>query len=470
MTVQVKVHSPKMFAFVLMLGGFMGLFSETALNMALTNIMKDYHITAVFAQWLTTGYLLTMACLVPISVYLMKWFSTKTLIVSGILLSLIGVLTAAVAPTFSILLLGRIIQALGTGILLPLMVTVLMLIFPIEKRGVIMGMMGLVMTAGSALGPTIAEVIISSLSWHYIFWISALLYIIVLFIAFIKVENVAKITKPKVDIFSIILSTIGFSGIILGLNMMAEMSFTQIAVWGPLLIGIVSLALFVRRQFSISSPMLNLQVFKYPMFNLGAAMVFLVILCILGTGIILPIYIKGALFFSSIMAGLILLPGNAINLVLSPIIGKLFDKLGAKLFGTLGFVILLISMFIFALTISIATPIWVIILTFIVMFVGVTMIMMPAQTNALNQLPKELYPNGSATITTLIQIGGSAGTTIAITIYTLSMKSVSGGTTQLSEPSLIAYGAEHTFWYLAVLTFIGLICSLFVKKNTSENN
>ena len=229
MTVQVKVHSPKMFAFVLMLGGFMGLFSETALNMALTNIMKDYHITAVFAQWLTTGYLLTMACLVPISVYLMKWFSTKTLIVSGILLSLIGVLTAAVAPTFSILLLGRIIQALGTGILLPLMVTVLMLIFPIEKRGVTMGMMGLVMTAGPALGPTIAGVIISSLSWHYIFWISALLYIIVLFIAFIKVENVAKITKPKVDIFSIILSTIGFSGIILGLNMMAEMSFTQIA-------------------------------------------------------------------------------------------------------------------------------------------------------------------------------------------------------------------------------------------------
>lgn len=222
MTTQVKVKSPKMFAFVLMIGGFMGMFSETALNMALTNVMSDYHVSAVLAQWLTTGYLLTMACMVPVSVYLTKWFSTKKLIISGIILSLIGVVIAAIAPAFSFLLLGRIVQALGTGIILPLMVTVLMLIFPIEKRGVVMGIMGLVMTAGPALGPTIAGIIISSLSWHYIFWISAVLYVVILIIAINKVENVSEITKPKIDILSIILSTIGFSGIIFGLNMMAE--------------------------------------------------------------------------------------------------------------------------------------------------------------------------------------------------------------------------------------------------------
>ncbi|MEB6612736.1 DHA2 family efflux MFS transporter permease subunit [Staphylococcus pasteuri] len=469
MTTQVKVKSPKMFAFVLMIGGFMGMFSETALNMALTNVMSDYHVSAVLAQWLTTGYLLTMACMVPVSVYLTKWFSTKKLIISGIILSLIGVVIAAIAPAFSFLLLGRIVQALGTGIILPLMVKVLMLIFPIEKRGVVMGIMGLVMTAGPALGPTIAGIIISSLSWHYIFWISAVLYVVILIIAINKVENVSEITKPKIDILSIILSTIGFSGIIFGLNMMAEQPFMNIVVWGPLLIGILALIVFVRRQFTLKSPMLNLRVFKYGMFNLGALMVFLVILCILGSGIILPIYIKGSLMFSAIMAGLILLPGNIMNLILSPIIGQLFDKFGAKIFGIFGFVILFISMLIFAFTISAHTPVWVIICNFMLMFIGITMIMMPAQTNALNQLPKELYPDGSATITTLIQVAGSAGTTIAITIYTIAMKHFSETHEKISETILIAHGAEKAFWYLVVLAFIGLICSLFVKKPKVDN-
>lgn len=139
MATQVNVKSPKMFALVLMIGGFMGLFSETALNMALTDIMADFKVSAATVQWLTTGYLLVMACLVPASSYLIKWFSTKTLIVSGILLSLLGVVIGALAPNFGLLLLGRLIQALGTGILLPIMVTVLMLIFPIEKRGAVMG-------------------------------------------------------------------------------------------------------------------------------------------------------------------------------------------------------------------------------------------------------------------------------------------------------------------------------------------
>ncbi|QQT10250.1 DHA2 family efflux MFS transporter permease subunit [Staphylococcus pasteuri] len=469
MTTQVKVKSPKMFAFVLMIGGFMGMFSETALNMALTNVMSDYHVSAVLAQWLTTGYLLTMACMVPVSVYLTKWFSTKKLIISGIILSLIGVVIAAIAPAFSFLLLGRIVQALGTGIILPLMVTVLMLIFPIEKRGVVMGIMGLVMTAGPALGPTIAGIIISSLSWHYIFWISAVLYVVILIIAINKVENVSEITKPKIDILSIILSTIGFSGIIFGLNMMAEQPFMNIVVWGPLLIGILALIVFVRRQFTLKSPMLNLRVFKYGMFNLGAIMVFLVILCILGSGIILPIYIKGSLMFSAIMAGLILLPGNIMNLILSPIVGQLFDKFGAKIFGIFGFVILFISMLIFAFTISAYTPVWMIICNFMLMFIGITMIMMPAQTNALIQLPKELYPDGSATITTLIQVAGSAGTTIAITIYTIAMKHFSETHEKISETILIAHGAEKAFWYLVVLALIGLICSFFVKKPKVDN-
>src|SRR5699024_8621247 len=306
MATQVIVKNSKMYALVLMIGGFMGLFSETALNMALTDIMEDFQVTAATVQWLTTGYLLVMSCLVPASSYLIKWFSTRSLIIAGILLSLLGVIVGAIASNFGLLFLGRVIQALGTGMLLPIMVTVLMLIFPIEKRGSVMGIMGLVITAGPALGPTLSGVIISASSWHFIFWISALLYIGVLLLAIAYVENVGEITKPKIDILSICLSTFAFAGLIFALSSMAESKFTDFVVWLPLLIGIFSLTTFIIRQFKIDSPMLDLNVFKYPMFILGAAMLFITIICILSTGILLPLYIKGGLLFSSIVAGLIL--------------------------------------------------------------------------------------------------------------------------------------------------------------------
>ena len=464
MTQQVIVKNPKMYAFVLMISGFMGLFSETALNMALTDIMQDFQVPAATVQWLTTGYLLVMACLVPASSYLIKWFNTKSLVITGILLSLAGVLIGAVAPNFGVLLFGRIIQALGTGMLLPIMMTVLMFIFPVEKRGAIMGIMGLVITAGPALGPTLSGIIISSLSWHFIFWISAMLYIVVLILAFWRVENVGEITRPKIDIISIFLSTIAFAGLVFALSTMAEAAVTNVIVWLPLAIGIVSLVTFIIRQFKLESPMLNLNVFKYPMFVLGAVMVFVTILCVLSTGILLPLYLKGALLYSAVIAGLILLPGNAVNLVLSPVIGSLFDRFGARYFGIIGFFCILVAAIIFAVIISASTPVWAIILTFMILFAGISLVMMPAQTNALNQLPRALYADGSATITTLIQVGGSASTALSITLYTASMNMFMKGHAHTTNEVAIAHSVQYVFYFIIGLAMIGLICACFVKK------
>ncbi|PTJ19881.1 MFS transporter [Staphylococcus succinus] len=464
MTQQVIVKNPKMYAFVLMISGFMGLFSETALNMALTDIMQDFQVPAATVQWLTTGYLLVMACLVPASSYLIKWFNTKSLVITGILLSLAGVLIGAVAPNFGVLLFGRIIQALGTGMLLPIMMTVLMFIFPVEKRGAIMGIMGLVITAGPALGPTLSGIIISALSWHFIFWISAMLYIVVLILAFWRVENVGEITRPKIDIISIFLSTIAFAGLVFALSTMAEAAVTNVVVWLPLAIGIVSLVTFIIRQFKLESPMLNLNVFKYPMFVLGAVMVFVTILCVLSTGILLPLYLKGALLYSAVIAGLILLPGNAVNLVLSPVIGSLFDRFGARYFGIIGFFCILVAAIIFAVIISASTPVWAIIITFMILFAGISLVMMPAQTNALNQLPRALYADGSATITTLIQVGGSASTALSITLYTASMNMFMKGHAHVTNEVAIAHSVQYVFYFIIGLAMIGLICACFVKK------
>ncbi len=463
-TLQVK--NPKAMAFILMLGTFIGLFGETALNMALTNIMGEFSIKAPIAQWLTTGYLLVLAILVPISALLMKWFSTRQLVIGGLILSLLGTILAALSIDFTMLLIGRIVQAMGTGILIPVMVSVLLLIFPVHKRGVVMGVMGLVITLGPALGPTLSGVIISTLGWPYIFWISAILYVLLSLFAVLKIENVSEITKPKIDILSVASSTIGFGGLIYALATMAEASISSPKVWGPLLVGVIALVLFGVRQMKMAQPMVNLRVFKYPMFTLGTAMMFLGILMILATGILLPMYLKDALLLSAAAAGLLLLPGNAVNVIMSPIVGGLFDKLGPRIFVIFGSIVILISSVMFMTVISATTPAWQIIVAFMIFFFGLTMVMMPSQTNALNQLPRELYADGSAAMNTLNQVAGAAGTAIAITIFTAGQGSYVIDTPTASEPEILAAGIKYAFYFITGISVITLILSLFVKKAT----
>jgi MFS transporter, DHA2 family, lincomycin resistance protein len=464
MNTQIQVKSPKIMAAILMLGAFIGLFGETALNMALTNVMDQFSIKAATAQWLTTGYLLTLAILVPISALLMKWFTTRQLVIGGLVISMAGAVLAAFSPNFVILEAGRIVQAMGTGIIMPVMVSVLLVIFPVHKRGVVMGIMGLVITLGPALGPTISGIVISTLGWHYIFWFSAAFYVLLTLAAVGKIENVGEITKPKIDVLSIVLSTVGFGGLIYGLASMAGAPFTATIVWGPLFVGLVALVLFGARQNTMDKPMVNLGVFKYPMFSLGTAMMFLSILVILSTGILLPMYLKGSLLFSAAVAGLLLLPGNAVNVIMSPIVGTLFDKIGPRKLAIVGSIIVLIGNIIFSAAISASTPAWQIIVAFMVLFFGLTMVTIPAQTNGLNALPRELYGDGSAAMNTLNQVAGAAGTAIAITLLTAGQMNFATGAPDAAQGEILAAGVKYAFYFVTGISGIALICSLFMRK------
>lgn len=461
----VEVRSPKAMAFILMLGAFVGLFGETALNMALSNIMEDYSVTAGIAQWLTTGYLLTLAILVPVSALLIRWFTTKQLIAAAFIFSLAGSILAALAPSFAILLSGRIIQAIGTGIVLPVMLNVVLLIFPIARRGAVMGIVGLVITTAPAVGPTLSGVIISTLGWHYIFWISAVFYLLLLVFGLSKMSNVSEITKPKIDILSIVLSTIGFGGLIYAMATMAEMPFTEAIVWAPLLIGIMALILFCLRQMTMEQPMINLRVFKFPMFTIGTLIMFLSILIILSASILLPIYLKGALLYSAAMAGVLLLPGNAVNLIMSPIVGSMFEKIGARRFVITGFIFVMAGLVLFLTSLTADGPVWRIVVAFMILFFGLTMTTMPAQTNALNQLPRELYADGSAAMNTLNQVAGAMGTAIAITLFTGGQESHILDYPRASMPEVLAAGTKDAFYFIMIISVVGFIASLFIKKH-----
>ncbi|MER2192221.1 MAG: DHA2 family efflux MFS transporter permease subunit [Solibacillus sp.] len=459
-----NVKSPKGMAAVLMIGTFLGLFGETALNMALTNIMEDFNVSAASAAWLTTGYLLVLAVLVPLSSYLVRWFTTRQLIIAAVIFAIIGSLLGALAPNFTVLLVGRFVQALATGIILPLMFSVVMLIFPVQKRGAVMGIVGIILTAGPALGPSIAGVIVSSLSWHYIFWMMVVVYIIVLFLAFAKVDNVSNVTRPKIDLLSLISSTFGFGGVVFALATLAEKSISEPIVWAPLVVGLVLLVIFGTRQTKMDEPMIDLSVFKNPIFTLGVALMVATMFMILSVAILIPMFLKTVLGFAALTAGLCMLPGNVLNIIMSPIVGVNFDKVGAKIFTRIGFTMILVSMIVFLTTISATTATWIIIVNLCVFFVGVSMTIMPAQTNAMNSLQPQMFADGSAALNTLTQIAGASGTAVAITMFTIGQQSYIEKFNNALPAEFLAHGVHTAFIVVTVISVLGLVGSFFVKN------
>nr|WP_029055017.1 MDR family MFS transporter [Sporosarcina ureae] len=460
----VQVRYPKAMAFTLMFGAFIGLFGETALNMALTNIMADFSINSATAQWLTTGYLLTLGILVPVSSLLIRWFTTKQLLVASLAFSIAGSLLAGLAPSFAVLFIGRVVQAIGTGILLPLMMNVILLIFPIHKRGAVMGVMGLVITTAPAIGPALSGLIVDTLGWSYIFWVSLLFYLGLIVFGLKQIDNVSQITKPTIDVISIVLSTVGFGGVIYSLSTMAEKSLTSAYVYLPLVVGFVSLLLFAVRQFKMKQPMINLRVFKYPMFTLGIVLLFIGMFLILSTAILLPLYMRTSLLVSAAVAGLVLLPGSALNALLSPVIGMLSDRFGVKTILPIGFLLTASSSVLFIIIISAETPIWQVVIAFLIFFVGIAMIIMPAQTNGLNELPRELYADGSAVTNTLQQIAGATGTALAITFMIHGENLFLEASPSASSVDVIAEGTKYAFYFIAGFAITGFIASLFVKR------
>ncbi|QAS06517.1 lincomycin efflux MFS transporter Lmr(B) [Bacillus subtilis] len=453
----------------LLLAGFIGMFSETALNIALTDLMKELNITAATVQWLTTGYLLVLGILVPVSGLLLQWFTTRQLFTVSLIFSIIGTLIAALAPSFPFLLAARIVQALGTGLLLPLMFNTILVIFPPHKRGAAMGTIGLVIMFAPAIGPTFSGLVLEHLNWHWIFWISLPFLVLALVFGIAYMQNVSETTKPKIDVLSIILSTIGFGGIVFGFSNAGEGSggWSSPTVIVSLIVGVVGLILFSIRQLTMKQPMMNLRAFKYPMFILGVIMVFICMMVILSSMLLLPMYLQGGLVLTAFASGLVLLPGGILNGFMSPVTGRLFDKYGPKWLVIPGFVIVTVVLWFFSNVTTTSTAVLIITLHTCLM-IGISMIMMPAQTNGLNQLPREFYPDGTAIMNTLQQMAGAIGTAVAVSIMAAGqhdyMSTVKNPADPAVIPQALTAGVQHAFVFAMIVAIIGLIGAFFMKR------
>jgi MFS transporter, DHA2 family, lincomycin resistance protein len=453
----------------LLICGFVGMFSETALNIAMTNLMEVFQISPATAQWLTTGFLLTLGILMPISGLFLQMFTTRQLFTGSLISLIVGTLIAAMAFNFEMLMFARVLQAVGMSLLLPLLFNTILVIYPPEKRGAAMGFVGLVIMFAPATGPTIGGLLIEYFTWHYIFWFSLPFLIIGLLIGLKYLENVTEVTKPRIDLLSVALSTIGFGGVVFGFSKAGEGSegWGSVVVLTSIIVGLVALVLFVLRQILMNDPMMNLSVFKYPMYVVGLLLVLSCMMIIMASMIILPMFLQTGAGLSVFTAGLMLLPGSALNGILSPRMGHLFDKYGPKWLVIPGLVIVSVMLWFFT-TLSPASSVAFIVVLHIGLMVGVGMVWMPAQTNGLNQLPPKLYPHGTAVLNTLQQVAGAIGIAVAVSILTGGMEKYLHGSSDPSQLTEIAKamtaGSQNVFWFTMIIALIGLILAFFIRR------
>ncbi|WP_342467806.1 MDR family MFS transporter [Bacillus sp. FSL W8-0629] len=444
---------------IFLVGAFVAILNQTLLIPAIPHIMEEFNIDVSKGQWLTTAFMLTNGILIPITAFLIEKFSSRSLVLTALSIFTAGTILASFATNFPVLLAARIVQAAGAGILMPLMQTIFLTIFPKEKRGQAMGMVGLVISFAPALGPTLGGWIVDSFSWKFLFYIVLPIGIIDLILAFFLMKNVTQQRDTRIDVLSVILSSFGFGGLLYGFSSVGTYGWTSATVLISLIVGAVSLFFFILRQSNLKRPMLEFGVFKFAIFSLTTFLGMLVFALLIGTETILPLYTQNVRGLSALDTGLILLPGALFMGFLSPIIGRIFDKVGGKGLALGGFTILAVTSLPFMM-LSLDSSIALITVAYTLRLIGVGMIMMPLTTAGINSLPPHLIPHGTAMNNTMRQMGGSIGTAVLVSIM-----SSSAANAALSDPmKSTVHGMNTSFIVSGAIAVIGLVLSFFLKE------
>ncbi len=463
---------------ILFIGAFVSFLNNSLLNVALPSMMVDLGIEDYSTiQWLATGYMLVSGVLIPASAFLLTRFSNRSLFITSMVIFILGTALAAFAPNFELLLTGRMIQAAGSSVMGPLLMNVMLVSFPREKRGAAMGVFGLVMITAPAIGPTLSGYIIEHYDWRLLFEMILPLAVITLILAFWKFENVMEINKQaKLDYFSVVLSSIGFGGLLYGFSSASSDGWTDAIVLMSLIAGGIALIIFIARQLKMEEPLLNLRVYKYPMFALGSVIASVNAVAMFSGMILTPAYVQNVRGISPFDSGLMMLPGAVIMGLMSPITGKLFDKFGPRALALVGLTVMGVSTYMLA-NVQIDTSYGHIIFIYSLRMFGMSMVMMPIMTNGLNQLPTQLNPHGTAVNNTVQQVSGSIGTAVLVTIMNSVTKTeaetlmtgvdpttlTASAQALFMQKSLLA-GIQYSFYVALGINIVALLLSLFVKR------
>ncbi|MFS0777279.1 DHA2 family efflux MFS transporter permease subunit [Neobacillus sp. 3P2-tot-E-2] len=479
---------------ILMIGAFIAFLNNTLLNIALPSIMADLEVDASTVQWLTTGFMLVNGILIPTTAFLIQKYSVRKLFLVAMGLFTAGTILAGLAHVFPVLLAGRMTQAAGSAIMMPLLMNVMLVSFPIEKRGAAMGIFGLVLMGAPAIGPTLSGWLIEHYDWRMLFHFVTPIAAIVLLIGFFLLKDKKEKVDIRLDFLSVLLTSVGFGGLLYGFSSAGKQGWDSPQVYLTIAIGAISLLVSILRQLKQDQPMLNYRIFKYPMFALSSVISMVLTMAMFSGMLLLPIYVQTIRGISPLDAGLMMLPGAILMALMSPITGKLFDKFGGRILAITGLVITVVTSYLFS-QLSLETTYTHLLLLYSVRMLGMSMVMMPVSTNGLNQLPARFYPHGTAMNNTLQQVSGAIGTALLVTVMSnraeskakeLGEAAMANLTEQPTQAALAEMkqqimmsatldGINFAFFVSVFIAAVALILAFFMKRakqaeDTIEDN
>jgi len=456
---------------VLLVSTFVVILNETIMSVALPVLLTDLRVEPSVGQWLTAGFLLTMSVVIPVTGFLIRRVPTRLLY--GIAMSLFssGTLIAALAPGFSVLLVARVVQASGTAIMLPLLMTTVMTLVPPSRRGAVMGNISIVISVAPAIGPTISGVVLSLLGWRFMFWLVLPIALIALVLGLRRIVDIGEPTDTPIDLPSVVLSALGFGGLVYGLSTIGRSGGggSPALVWVAFAGGAAGLVAFVVRQLALQRTdraLLDLRTFRARTFTLATVMMMLMMATLLGTIILLPIYLQNVLRLTPLSTGLLLLPGGLVMGMFGPVVGRLYDRFGARALlvpGTVATSAALWSTTLF----GVGTPVALILGFHLLLSVGLAFVFTPLFTAGLGAVAPHLYSYGSAIFGTTQQLAGAAGVALLVSVLSVRSAALAAGGASVIEQT--AGGVHAAFLVAACLSLVAIGGAFVIRSPASSD-
>ncbi|UIN31796.1 DHA2 family efflux MFS transporter permease subunit [Microbacterium binotii] len=457
---------------LLLVAAFVAILNETTMGVAIKHLITDLGITAVLAQWLTTAFMLTMAVVIPITGFLLQRLTTRAVFLLAMSLFSFGTLIAMLAPGFEVLLVARVVQASGTAIMMPLLMTTLMTVVAPAARGRMMGRVSIVMALAPAIGPTMSGFVLQYFGWRWIFAIVLPIALVSLAIGARWITNVGAQTHARIDVLSVVLSAFGFGGVVFGLSQIgggshggatdAAATASSLTLVISLVVGVLALAGFVWRQFVLQREdraLLDLRVFRFTNFTISVVHFAVLSLAFFGTITVLPLFAQSALNLDPLTTGLIVLPGSLAMGLAGPFIGRIYDRWGTRVLLLPGSILTVSLLWVFT-TLSETTPIWELVVTQTLLSVGLAMSFTPLFTASLGSLAPRFYSYGSAIVSTVQQVAGAAGVAVMITIMNAGFVANEAS----GDAAAWAAGARSAFMFAAIVAIPTIIGALLIRK------
>ena len=456
---------------VLLTAAFVAILNETTMGMAIPHLMEDLHIDALAAQWVTSAFMLTMAVVIPITGFLLRRFTTRQMFMGALTLFSIGTLLAILSTGFPMLLAARVVQASGTAIMMPLLMTTIMNLVPPAARGRMMGRVSIVISLAPAIGPTLSGFLLDHFNWRAIFVVVLPIALIAMAIGWRRLTNVGETTHAPIDALSVVLSAFGFGGLVFGLSQIGAIAESG-GSWMPMAIalsvGVLGLTLFLLRQVRLQrtdDALLDLRVFRSRDFSLAMVQMFLLSLAFFGSITVVPLYLQNAHGLPSAEAGLIVLPGALAMGLLGPVIGRIYDARGTRVLLVPGAILASSMLWVYS-TVTVDTPIWLIVIVQTLLSVGLALSFTPLFTAALASLTPKFYSYGSAVIGTVQQVAGAAGIAVMMAVFT-AVAAMGGGT---EDPVAVAAGSRLAFLIGAVIATITIVGAFLIRKPVDSSD